>query len=260
MKKFDLRIKNRVLLGFILIGVMLLLSGVVTYFEFGRMSKIVSQMVSNNITCVNTSRIMVNKSDEYNTRILEIIGTSELNSVPVIKADSEFITLMDSIQDHLTTDEEKAMADSVRYAYVAYMHVIREIDDIWHEDYSVRRDWYFDRLHGVYNKMKGYIQGLSNISQNQLSENYSQIKDGFYRATMPGIVAIIAGIILVLLFNYFLNLYVLNPIWKMEKELLKYHKYNKPYNVIFDPKGSHLYQLNEEIKEIVDENKSLKKK
>lgn len=260
MKLKELGIKHKVLLGSVAIGLMLFFAGIIAFFEFSRMSNYVSTLISDNIASVNTSRYLMNISDEYNTRILEIIGDDDLYSIPEIKSDVDFIKMLEDLEDHFTTQGEKKMADSVLYSYVAYMHVVNEVHSVWNEGYSSRREWYFERLQVVYDKMKGYIQSLTTISQNALADNYNKLNDSFYRSIMPIIIAVSAGIVLVILFNYFLNLFILTPLIKINKGLKSYKEYNKSYDVKFDFGGDQLQELNSNIKDIIEENKSYKKK
>jgi methyl-accepting chemotaxis protein len=140
------------------------------------------------------------------------------------------------------------------------MHVVNEAPQVWLQGYSQRRDWYFNRLQGVYDKLRDYIQKLTLISQNGLAENYYSLNDRFYRSITPIIVAALVGIILVLLFNYFLNLYLIKPVIKINKGLKSYREYNKGYDVKFDFGRDQMEELNGNIKEIIEENRNLKKK
>lgn len=261
MKKFrELGIKSKAMLGSVAIGLMLFFAGTIAYFEFSRMSNYVSTLIADNIASVNSSRYLMNISDEYNTHILELIGDDDLYSIPEIEVDPGFTKMLDELKMHFTTQSEKCMADSVLYSYVAYMHVVNEVYYVWNEGYASRREWYFDRLQVVYEKMKGYIQSLTSISQNALADNYNKLNDGFYRSIMPIIVAVSAGIVLVILFYYFLNLFILSPLIKINKGLKSYKEYNKSYDVKFDYGGDQIQELNMNIKDLVEENKSLKKR
>jgi methyl-accepting chemotaxis protein len=260
MKIKRLGIEKKVLLGSVVIGLVLFITGLLAYFEFGRMSKYVYTLIADNIASVNTSRYLMNISEEYNANIMQKIASDQIYSSPEFPVDEKFLYYLDELETHFTSDKEKCMADSIRYSYIAYMHVVQEVDEIWLNDYSKRNDWYFDRLGVVYEKLKGYIQKLTIISQEALADNYYNLNDSFYRSITPIIVSMSAGIILVVLFNYFINLFVLSPLIKINKGLDKYKNYNKSYDVGFDYGGDQMQELNQNIKDIVEENRSLKKK
>lgn len=260
MKIKQLGIEKKVLLGSVVIGLVLFITGVLAYFEFGRMSKYVYTLIADNIASVNTSRYLMNISEEYNANIMQKIASDKIYSSPEFPVDEKFLHYLDELETHFTSDKEKSMADSIRYAYVAYMHVVQEADQIWLDDYSQRNDWYFDRLGVVYEKLKDYIQKLTIISQEALADNYYNLNDSFYRSITPIIVSMSAGIILVFLFNYFINIFILSPLLKINSGLKKYKEYNKAYDVTFDYGGDQVQELNQSIKEVVEENRSLKKK
>ena len=261
MKHFVLGIKSKVFLGSMVIGLILLLSCVISFVEFERLSKYVSSVLADNIACVNTSRNLMNISEAYNTYILEQIGENQtIMDVPHFVDNKDFVESFEDLKHHFTMKEEKVMADSVMFAFVAYMHVVNEAPQVWLQGYSQRRDWYFNRLQGVYDKLRDYIQKLTLISQNGLAENYYSLNDRFYRSITPIIVAALVGIILVLLFNYFLNLYLIKPVIKINKGLKSYREYNKGYDVKFDFGRDQMEELNGNIKDIIEENRNLKKK
>lgn len=261
MKENKLGIKSKVFLGSTVIGLILLISCIISFWEFERLSKYVSSILADNIACVNTSRTLMNISEKYNTYILEQIGdNSTLMEIPTMDENDDFVSSFESLKNHFTIAEERAMADSVLYAYVAYMHVVNEVPNIWLNGYSERREWYFQRLQGFYGKLRDYIQKLTLVSQNALAENYYSLNDRFYRSITPIIVAAGVGIVLIILFNYFINIFFIKPILKVNKGLKRYREYNKPYDVKFDYGRDQIEELNENIKEIIEENRNLKKR
>jgi hypothetical protein len=261
MKKIEFGIKSKVFMGSTVIGLILLISCIISFVEFERLSKYVSSVLADNIACVNTSRNLMNISEEYNTYILEQIGNDySRGELPQFSGNDDFVASFENLKNHFTIEEEKSMADSVLYAFVTYMHVVNEAPQVWMNGYAQRREWYFDRLQGVYEKLRNYIQELTLISQNALAENYYNLNDRFYRSITPIIVAALVGIILVMLFNYFINIYFVKPVIKINKGLRSYREYNKGYDVRFDYGKDQLQELNENIKEIIEENRGLKKK
>lgn len=259
MKKTKLGIKKKVSLGFVVIGLILFLSGVIALFEFGRMSRYVSSLIANNITTVNTARVLLNMGTEYNTRVFEAIGDNDPARLPKRGDADVFLQQLDRIYEHSTVPQERVMADSVRYAYAAYMQVANELETLWTYGYVGMRDWYFNRFQVVYDQLEHYLQELTKISQDALAQNYYNLQDSFYRSIMPGVVSVGAGIILVLLFNYFLNVYLLSPIVRMSRELRAYRDFNKSYHVMLDGNEDQLDQLNDDIRDLVEENKTLKR-
>jgi HAMP domain-containing protein len=76
---------------------------------------------------------------------------------------------------------------------------------------------------------------------------------------MPGIIAVAAGLVLVLLFNYFINLYFITPLMLISKGIKNYRAHKKTYTVQFD-NDDEIQELNSDVKSILDENKRLTQK
>ena len=138
------------------------------------------------------------------------------------------------------------------------MPAVNDAPKVWQGDYPGRRSWYFNKLHPVYMKLRGYLQQLTLTSQDALAENSLTMTDSFYRSIMPGVVAVMVGLVLVLLFNYFINLYFVNPLQKISGGISDYINRKKSYNIIVDT-DDELHLLNENVKELVEMNKKLSK-
>lgn len=259
MRKVKLGLRSKVLLGSAIIMAMLLLSVLISFLEFGRMSRVLSRLISNNILSVDLSRNLLNQYDRYNSDLFQLLNAERMTESPMTILSDNFSEDFDRLETVLATDTEKSMADSVRYAYSAYKQVVLETDELWLASKEVRTAWYFSKLQIVFDKYRNYLQKLSDSSQQALTDNYDNLQDSYYRSIMPGIVAMGAGVILVILFCYFLNIYIIVPILKMSRGLSDYRDMNKTYDVSFDNGGDQINEMNANIRELVAENKSFKK-
>lgn len=258
MKKVNFGIRAKVIAASIVIMLVLLLSGIIAFLEFGRMSRDISELISNNIKCVNLTRNMLSLSDAYQTEIFQQIS-DESRLLPELKSMEPFEKDLAALSSKLTEHKELKLADSVCYAYSAYMQVAIDIDKIWNLPQEMRTEWYFSKLKVVFDKFSGYLQRLADGSQRALTDNYQTLNESYYRSIMPSVVAMGAGIIMVILFIYFLNIYFIHPILKMTKGLKDYKEYNKSYNVTFDKGGDQIQEMNSLIGDLIEENKSLKR-
>jgi methyl-accepting chemotaxis protein len=121
-----------------------------------------------------------------------------------------------------------------------------------------RTKWYEEELRPVYNNLNKYKKQLGLMTQATLAENAKELQEGYYRSIMPGIIAVGAGLMLVLLFNYFLNIYFISPIILISKGIKNYREYNKSYSVQLE-NDDELQDLNSDVKSIIDENRNLKR-
>lgn len=249
-------LRKKIFLGCIVIASVLLLSSIIAMYEFMVMRRNVTNLISDNISSLNISNNLVEITDEYNFQLLRSMGDNTPAVIPDIDKDSRFADCLKDLLANYTIINEKMVVDSVRYAFAAYMHTLDDAPYVWVEDYSSKRKWYFERLYPVYMKLRDYIQQLNNVSQDALVKNYQELNQTFYRSMMPGVVAVSVGMILVFLFYYYINYYLLTPILSVIKGVKNFVQYKKSYTVEINSQDE-LNELNENVKQLVEINKKL---
>ena len=249
-------IKRRVLLGCIALCLILFTSSLISFFEFGTMNNYVTDVVADNLRSINYTRELLAAAESHNLKLMyEIDGSYEdLGNV----SDTELIAAFSDIRSSFKTDAENAAADSVVFAYAAYMQVAREAQNVWLADPVERRDWFFNRLQPVYSKLCDYIQQLTFTCQDTLIANSHTMQERFQRSIMPPLISLLMGLLLVVLFDYYLNYYLINPLLKVTRGIQGHRRFNKPYNVTLDTVDE-ISELNENVKDIIDLNDSYKK-
>ncbi len=250
-------IRKKISLGFVIIGVILFLSSLVAIFEFNRMRHSVTNLMRDNMNSINTSRLLLEITDEYNFTLLSRVIQDSVFDASGLLYDDRFDKYLNTIKQSFTSESEVRVADSLSVAYANYLKVINMAPSIMVQSPDVRKKWYFEELTPVYQDLRRYKKKLSLITQSALSQNSKEIQEGFYRSIMPGIIAVAAGIMLVMLFNYFINLYFITPLMLISKGIKNYREYNKSYTVTFD-NDDEIQELNSDIKSVLDENKKLK--
>ena len=99
---------------------------------------------------------------------------------------------------------------------------------------------------------------LTTICQDALIESSQDIREGTYRSLMPGLVSVLVGMIMVLLFNYYLNYYLINPLLKVTAGIKGYRYHGRDYGVKLD-NDDELEELNEAVGDIVEQNQVYKR-
>ncbi len=251
-------IRKKISLGFFIIGAILFISSVIALFEFNRIKNSVTELMNANISSINTSRKIMELTDEYNFILLSsTFGDSLLSSRHTLYQDDRFKNYISSIKENFRSDSEVLIADSLEIAYTNYLDVVSKAVFISDFDSLSKSDWYYHEFMPVYNELRRHKKNLGSITQKALLDNTIKLQDGYYRSIMPGIIAVTAGIVLVLLFNYFVNLYFISPVLLISKGIKCYRENRKSYNVKFD-NDDEIQEINNEVKSIIDENKKLK--
>lgn len=265
-------IKRKVGLGFFVIAVILFFSSIVSLFEFTRMNRVLTRQIGDNVNSVNLGRDLIMLTEDYNLGVLNAISEYE-GGEDALSADEthpvrneqfikDFSGTMEQMRKSFTsrtTFNEMSYADSVLLAYTAYMQVLGEGREIMREEPQARQEWYFERLQPFYVKLRGYIQNLTNASQQALMDNSKKVDATFYRSITPAIASVVVGLLLVMLFNYFISFYLINPLIRISKGIQGYRSHRKPYNVEVDSNGDELDQLNTNVRDLIEDHKSVVK-
>ncbi|MCF0172999.1 MAG: MCP four helix bundle domain-containing protein [Bacteroidales bacterium] len=267
--KKHISIGRKVSLGFAVLAVILFFSSVISVFEFVRMNKALSGAIGDNVASVNIARSLSILTEDYNFKMLDIISfpddsvakaaaLEQFNS-PRDNFNGEFSATMEDLRKSFTTRTEHTCADSVLLAYTAYMQVLQESHTVSQADLESRKDWYFNRLQPFYHKLVHYIDNLAKVSQDALMRNSRRIDDTFYRSIMPAIASVIVGLVIVLLFNYYINYYLISPLQRIKRGISDYRLFRRNYNVETGDTGDELDELNASVRELIEDHRTATK-
>lgn len=253
-------IRKKMAAGCFVLALVLFFSSVTSVFEFVKMNRYVSSVVTDNINSINSARELLFISEHYNVQIMDgIVLDQETGDLQSIKGEDELIASFVDLRDTFVTPEEKAAADSVLYAYAAYMQVVNEVYKVWESDQETRQDWYFGRLEPIYLKFRGYLMQLTSVCQDALIHSSHVMQQSFYRSLMPGLISVILGIVMVVLFYYFMNFYLISPVLKIIGGVGSYRRFDRPYDVKLE-NDDEIQTLNGMVRDIIDENQVSRKR
>ncbi len=255
LREFRLSYRMKMTLSFSAIAVVLLMSSVISVLEYRHMSNYVSDLIADNIRNIHVTQDMVDAVDSYNLQILAVIGDDNLKGLPDFDR-NKFVSYCDSLRESFGAGP---MADSVVYAYSAYMLASMELEEVMESNFIDTRDWYFTRLQPLFGRMRAYLNLLSEAMYEDLQENSADFDRGFYRSIIPGAVAVSVGILLVFMLLFYILAYYVNPIYRMLSSLKDYLMYRHRYTYEFD-NNDQLGDLNEAITNLTEENRNLRRR
>lgn len=258
LQEFRLSLKMKLTLALSAIAVVLLMSSIISVLEYRRMSTYVSDMMADNVRNIHVTQELVNAVDTYNLQLLAVIGDDNLSSLPDFDR-QDFLNHCDSLRMSFGVNRTVPLADSVLYAYSAYMLASLELEDVLESSFINTRDWYFNRLQPLFGRMRGYLDRLSGAMYEQLEQNSKDFDSGFSRSIIPGIVAVSVGILLVFLLLFYLLVYYVKPIYHMRDNLKDYLSYRKRYTYTFDG-NDQLSDLNASVTDLTEENRQLRRR
>ena len=247
----------RISLAFGAILSVLLVSSILSLMEFKKMSTHVSDLISENIKEINRSTELSVMSDEYNLRILSLVGQADYLTISGLDPRPYLDVTDEIIKDF--SDRKNGAADSLKIAYDSYIAESLELDRIIVNNFVDTREWYFASLQPKYNEFRRWQDEFNKNLYEELHANSVSFDEEFYRCIVPGQVSIAVAIFLVLLMLFFLLVYYVRPITRMSRSIREYRQSAHPYRVTFEG-DDELFRLNSDIKDIVDENISLNKR
>ena len=250
--------RGKITLSLSAIAVTLLLSTIISVFEYRSMSNYVSDLIADNIESINAAQKLGNATDAYNLKVLAVIGSETDNAIPDFNRE-EFLNHCDSLRVALSSINLQHLADSVEYSWSAYMLTSLELPNVIEADFIDSRSWYFGRLQPVYNRLHGDIDVLNTAIYTELQRNSATFERGFYRSIIPGAVAVAVGLLLVLMLLFFLSVYYVGPIYKMLAGLRNYRTYGKTYSSDFEG-DDQVKDLSDNIAELTQENTQLRRR
>ncbi len=255
---FRLSLRMKMTLSLSAIAVVLLLSSVISMLEYRRMSTYVSTLIAEDIRNIHIAQELQDAVDSYNMQILAVIGDESVSALPEFDRAS-FLSRCDSLQSSSVGISSAPMADSVLYAYSAYMLASTELTDVLQSTFIDTRDWYFERLQPLYGRMRGYLDTLSGAMYQELQQNSEDFDSGLYRSIIPSTVAVLVGILLVFLLMYFILSNYVNPIYKMLEGLRNFRSYKHKYSYNLEG-DDQLADLNTEISELTEETRQTRRR
>lgn len=258
VRNIRLSMRMKLTLSLMSIAAILLISCIISYIEYSSMTNYVSGLVADDISSINEARKLADMSNSYNLQMLAIIGEDTSAELPDFD-DNYFLSHCDQLRTSLSSEEVRNLADSVMYAYSAYMLTSLEADNVLMSDFIDSRSWFFERLQPRFERLQSEIDKLSTAIYEDLKANSATFERGFYRSAVPGLVAVGVGILLVFMFLFFVNAYYVNPLYRMLDALNGYRRSDKKYTYKFEG-DDELAELNTGIADIATENQDLRRR
>lgn len=258
LRSFRLSLRMKLVLSLSAIAVVLAMSSLISVLEYRRMSTYVSNMIDRDINNIHVAQQLVDAVDAYNLQVLAVIGDDNLNTLPDFDR-TAFLEHCDSLKTGLGGEHAVPLADSVLYAYSAYMLASLELESVIQSSFINSRDWYFTRLQPLFIRLRGYLDRMSAERYDELRRNAEDFDSGIFRSIVPGFVAVGVGILLVFMLLFYILVYYVRPLYKMRVNLADYLKFRQRYTLDFEG-DDELKELNQSITDLTEENRQLRRR
>lgn len=247
----NMGIREKIRLGFLALGLLLFFSGLISFFELSKLSRSTQSMLGASLKNMELSKTMLDAVQDQNTALLQIIvsGRSDRESDSLLHAGREKFEAAISDAKISIRDLRDSFGLAANTAY-------NETVGAYLRD-SLRKenvDWFVDIYKTSYSDLTSSIKNFMVSSQNMMDAKARRLEDNAYRATMPGFIALVIAIVIVLIFYYFVNLYYITPVLKIDSALKAYLDSKMPFKVTVEGKDE-VYRLKERIESLIDQSK-----
>jgi methyl-accepting chemotaxis protein len=224
-----MKIKFKVLAGFILIIAMLIVAGFMSIYEFMRLGKSVNALIEDNYKTIEASKTMLEALEREDSGILLLFSGhwKEGRSI-LLSGDSAFNKAFKVAKNNITEKDEDKRIEKISGSYNQFK---KNWDiPIVGTDKEQNFEWYFNVIHKQFLIVKHDVKLLMELNQESLYIESTKLKEQSRRAIMPGIVAIVSALVFLIIFNFFISKYFIKPIESLIYSVKHFNSYNNTFN------------------------------
>ena len=254
-------LRRRVAIGFLSIVCLLFFSGMISLFELSHLSRDTGDILKANKRNIELAKRMLDAAHEQNVALihLAVFGDRSYDSVcrnrMVIenllvaqhqqlktglfsgllktpsfrRAQSEALdkSFLDSLafattEMRLLTDNFLASGDGTPFR-TAFAPLVQA------DSAALASRWYQSDYETLYGRLTSAIKSYMTSTQSSLVPRAEQMKKNAYRAVTPVLISLAVMIAIVLMLYYFMSVYCVNPIVRMNKSLGDYLAFRTPF-------------------------------
>jgi hypothetical protein len=246
-------LRAKILIGFFILSSMLLVAGVWSIHEVRTTGTSVQKLLDDNYRSINAAKMMMEALErEDSATLLLLLGNWEEGRKIMNDADNLFQEGLQFAEKNITETDETAVVELIRFRYDIYKDLLQK--PIAGTDKEGNLNWYFQSVHPSFLGVRNSVEKLMALNDRVMYETASDLQSRANRAVMPGIVAIIAAVFFSLMFNYFVNYYMVGPIIKTTRAIDDFVKSGKPFDVKVETKDeieslvSAVYSLTSQVR------------
>lgn len=237
-------LKFKILFGFTILAFMLLIAGAWSIIELRSVGETVTGILDENYKSISAAKSMKEALEREDSAILLLLLGKKVDAENILtSSDSLFNEAYKTAEANITIDGEAQVVDSIKILYSKFSLGWESLLN----DYNISSsdiDLYMNKLHKLFLSVRSKADKLMDMNDREMYKTSKEIESRSRRAVMPGIIAIISAIVFTLLFNYFVNKYMINPIIEITNRINKFTTKRIPFDYHAD--------TNDEISKLAD--------
>lgn len=252
---------TRVTIGFLSIVALLFASGIISLFELSNLSNDTEVILAASRRNMEIAKDMLKSAHEHSQAVMHVaifdehaqrdvcrMTMSDLDGkIAAARSDALDVSCLDSLllsAAHLReVTDQFVFTEQPSQIQLQTIGVAEVIEDS--ELVALRGKLWYDELYKpAYEELVEEIQRFMTHTHSSLAPRAEQLNKNAYRSVAPVFIAQVVMIAIVLMFYYFIRIYCVKPIEKINGSLSNYLSYRLPFGV----KGD----LLDELKELTD--------
>jgi hypothetical protein len=239
----------KILSGFLILTMMLVIAGVWSIYELRFVGRSAQGMLDENYKSIDAGNKMMEALEREDSAVLLLLsGKWERGRSIIQSADKSFQEGLEVVRNNVTIPGERGYIQTLDQQYSAYKNLWMK--PIVGTRYQGNLTWYFENTHKAFIDLKDTLEKLVMLNHQTMYRAASDLKNRAYRSTMPGIVAILSALVFTLIFNYFINYYMVGPVIKITKGINRVMATGEPLDVRVESRDE-LAELVSSIRQLV---------
>lgn len=223
-------IRAKILTGFLILAALLLVAGAWSIYELRHIGISVQKILDENYKSIDAAKVMTEALEREDSAILLLLlGKRDEGRAIITTADDSFQKALEIARNNVTIPGEQDLVNATIKAYEEYKALW--IQPLVSTKYGGDLNWYFREVHESFLRVKLAVSNLTNINHQTMYKTASNLENRAYRATMPGIIAIVSAFVFAIVFSFLINLFIINPIIKLTSGIQDYLDGGKRLNV-----------------------------
>lgn len=221
----SLRIK--ILSGFIFLTAILAAAAVLSIVELNTIGMSVTDLIEDNYKSIQGSKQILQAIEKEEHGVLLLLtGHNSDGLAQLTNGDSLYRAAYRVVLNNITIDGEERTIQSIHDEWKSWKVLMSQFP----EEPENRLAWYTRVFQPQGNNIRCAVRQLSDMNDTTLYSTATSLKDKTRMAVTPSIVSVLAALIFVFIFNFFIDLYVASPLVRITRGVqdslrkgLKYH-------------------------------------
>jgi HAMP domain-containing protein len=209
-------LRMKILSGFLILALMLFVAGAWSIYELRTLGISSEKLLYDNYQSIHAGRLMIEALEREDSAILLLLlGRWKEGRDIIESADIAFQNGFNMAKNNITIEDEESHINKIGTAYQEYKSVWERpiVDTKKQGDLN----WYFSDVHNAFQNVKNSVEKLIQLNDQTMYDTAYTLKNRAYHTIMPGIIASLSALGFVLIFNFFINLYIVSPIINITK-------------------------------------------